>query len=1063
MKSNKKKKRSNKLFGIFLVLIIIAFVGVFYWQKEQNKYVLSTKSTAKKVAADQIVANYYTVHGQDNKCKDILGDFYIGMYYNEDNHLVMGCAPQKRINNHFTWAGGNKFVVKLKGVKKNDTYTCYKGSKDDKGKDHPMRIYPSGNKIKLYPAKDIVYGNTVCSKDKNYIVYNIDDLEDNGNAGASESASLDGENLQLTGTTTFDSSSIESYNATMTAEADDPQEFQQTDPSILSSAKGEGWETVGSLGNKQNFQTYQNAFYAAHPNEPKADKKGELSTKKNSTYTLYFTGETKEAAQKKDKDKFGKSKSIAMGCNYKLTSADIEAIEKYNRQSLIDSETGKITQYYYDSNNTKYYRGYWQHTDKISIYYKYHYLMKIKKKKTRTVVKEDASFKCKKTCTEIVKVEYGPPVQVDAGMCFEYRMKVSSVTNCTANPDKDVQKPTKPSKIKTCYLAPICGHGLRQAGPNDDFDACVNECDGGKYTESCSNKCYDEVYGESNSGSTLQEQVAYNNSDAPILKNIKDSERKNIKIWKYYYNDKNGNETDTLGKKCLPGQHYYGSSGYDWCTTKGTNTKAYINNNGGIGTKGSTKHAAGTGHIGIWYYFAHYNTKWFNYRYASDDNGRGFIRAQYNGRQCGDNCHWYTVKCKGKDQKFYVYFNYNVSNHFAQKKYRCPKMYVWNKAQQKYVAEQICTVDDLKVADYKNNVKLFKDQVDKKCVGKTSCTQTQATYTINFKYKKQGETEVTEVQFPLTKDKDRVYSEDKSNPALNRTPEVIIRYGGCYADASTRRWYLTEWTFPGTWLPTKGNSRKYGNNPGTRYHFVPGKVCIPTSLSTTNGEWARNYISALANNYKPQGAWKFGGQAYDKPSVTKTSYEGYNIYGEARTFGLFRWTFKISCFYALNVPDGPDVPGDPPTTTECPPNCGGSGEGDIRSVDTADPFLQNASTSKRVQYKNTRQIGFNWTADAKLNGFNDVVGGYNQNPETLLKHIQTTDQFSAKNLDFEFILDTNTLRSLRNEKDYTINEEKIKYENGVSHYTSSFLRKLRGTTKKFTQCNNSTCKVIGGK
>ena len=33
------------------------------------------------------------------------------------------------------------------------------------------------------------------------------------------------------------------------------------------------------------------------------------------------------------------------------------------------------------------------------------------------------------------------------------------------------------------------------SGPNDDFDACVNSCDGGKYTQSCINSCYESVYG----------------------------------------------------------------------------------------------------------------------------------------------------------------------------------------------------------------------------------------------------------------------------------------------------------------------------------------------------------------------------------------------------------------------------------------------------------------------------------------------------------------------------------------------------------------------------------------
>lgn len=34
------------------------------------------------------------------------------------------------------------------------------------------------------------------------------------------------------------------------------------------------------------------------------------------------------------------------------------------------------------------------------------------------------------------------------------------------------------------------------AGPNEDFDSCINNCDGGEYSQSCINSCYKEIYGE---------------------------------------------------------------------------------------------------------------------------------------------------------------------------------------------------------------------------------------------------------------------------------------------------------------------------------------------------------------------------------------------------------------------------------------------------------------------------------------------------------------------------------------------------------------------------------------
>ena len=62
-----------------------------------------------------------------------------------------------------------------------------------------------------------------------------------------------------------------------------------------------------------------------------------------------------------------------------MTAAQVKAIENHNKTELVGPD-GKITDYYYDKKNTTYYKGYWSHTDKVSIKYKYHYLVKTKKK-----------------------------------------------------------------------------------------------------------------------------------------------------------------------------------------------------------------------------------------------------------------------------------------------------------------------------------------------------------------------------------------------------------------------------------------------------------------------------------------------------------------------------------------------------------------------------------------------------------------------------------------------------------------------------------------------------------
>lgn len=103
---------------------------------------------------------------------------------------------------------------------------------------------------------------------------------------------------------------------------------------------------------------------------------------------------------------------------------------------------------------------------------------------------------CTITCEEAVEAEYGPPVASKAGMCFEYKVRVTSRTNCYMSA---ISEPPS-AEYSCCTPVPNCtsssGESYKQGGPNEDFDKCVKKCDGGKYSSSCSNKCYKEIYGD---------------------------------------------------------------------------------------------------------------------------------------------------------------------------------------------------------------------------------------------------------------------------------------------------------------------------------------------------------------------------------------------------------------------------------------------------------------------------------------------------------------------------------------------------------------------------------------
>ncbi|MBR2246985.1 MAG: hypothetical protein IKG58_04115 [Bacilli bacterium] len=139
---------------------------------------------------------------------------------------------------------------------------------------------------------------------------------------------------------------------------------------------------------------------------------------------------------------------------------------------------------YYSNVNYFYTKG---DAGKVTYTYKY---SNGRKDKTVTV--------CKKKCTEVLKAEYGPPVASKAGQCFEYKFKVTSYVKCEAEVTDNYPKE---SDYKTCTPPPECFNSslgtIRQGGPNDKYESCIKDCDGGKYSRKCSDKCYKKVYGES--------------------------------------------------------------------------------------------------------------------------------------------------------------------------------------------------------------------------------------------------------------------------------------------------------------------------------------------------------------------------------------------------------------------------------------------------------------------------------------------------------------------------------------------------------------------------------------
>lgn len=98
------------------------------------------------------------------------------------------------------------------------------------------------------------------------------------------------------------------------------------------------------------------------------------------------------------------------------------------------------------------------------------------------------------SCTETVSINYDQPKKVVAGTGFMYDATLTVTRKCTPIAIRTITKPERCTYGIECWGGPANHTGESGAGPNEEFDSCVNTCDGGKYTKDCIQKCYKKVY-----------------------------------------------------------------------------------------------------------------------------------------------------------------------------------------------------------------------------------------------------------------------------------------------------------------------------------------------------------------------------------------------------------------------------------------------------------------------------------------------------------------------------------------------------------------------------------------
>lgn len=658
-----------------------------------------------------------------------------------------------------------------------------------------------------------------------------------------------------------------------------------------------------------------------------------------------------------------------------------------------------------------------------------------------TEVKEAVT--CKRVCEEAVEVKYGPPVASKAGMCFEYKVKVVSRVTCSSESDVE-----KPKSYKVCTPYPYCYSGSwsgNQGGPNDEFDACIQSCDGGKYSKSCSNKCYKKVYGKNSGSSNDTFAMNLSNSASETALNNCANNNKNCK-----------------GNNC------YG---------------CYYRRNGSVYWYGLAKNIAIADRYGRLQYSSSYAPgKWYY------DNSWGLtseyhVYSQngiYKAPNCSDSCSW---RGCGSDTYLNKY-NYDSDYEINKKIYesavtQCQAMASCSESTAEFTIEADYSTSDKSGKTVVKTVKFpYSTEADKnvdtiKSTSKGWASDTKDNENTTFledgfdcKDAKTGESCTS-----CTMDKD-------GKCATDTTCDVLPANGfaGCY-DKNTKKTdrYRATWSFPGTWINLKTGeiSFKPISSSNTAWTKQSHKFCVPLDAEDVNTNWWNYYYYKITGKIPGLSSSDDGRITNCKTMYTDKVSESdidWNIRAKTTKFGYFGWDITVNCFYALNAHSMKST-----TTSETNSCVSNSSNYRVRSVD-----LNNLFPAQEGE--GSREPGFNWSSFADTNnGLNNK--NYLSTPSELVKIIQEKGNsvYSDEYLDYQFNITRDELRKMRNEvensgSNYTNFKNSDFYidSNGVGRYYSQKIRdnikdkKVPEKSSNALKCNNmknyssSACENIVG-
>ena len=593
---------------------------------------------------------------------------------------------------------------------------------------------------------------------------------------------------------------------------------------------------------------------------------------------------------------------------------------------------------------------------------------------------------CAVTCKEEIEVNFSDPVATQPGMCFQYLIEIKSKVVCDGN-----YTAPPPTRKQVCYPRPQCISGSYVGdvgGPNEEFDSCVQECDGGKYTQKCIDSCYSKVYEN-------------DNKSTKISTNNKFTKKEVIALSPFYNPSDNFYEARQMANSCP-------SDAQSLYAQKQKNPGGYYSGGSWINTDYPSGSLCSLGP----YYFSSLaqtqrtidlNNKSLSYSgiyggYFPDSNG--ILRENYGSTYCDDTCYW--VGSCGSDTV--------LTETLAQEQYE--------KDVEEYMSKkQAC---EQKAATCTNETTDYEIVVDNLDTNDSKDDEDKSDWQEEFTSSQKLNSTTVEGDFPSM---------------------VILTDGSC-EDGEDDPWhYHNIITFPGTWINNKTGQTVHSIQPGHEdfYTYVGNQYCTKLNSVPVNTAW---YDWKVNQNGDPSALTDS-----EKKQIEENL--DMNIRGHIDNYGYFGWDFDISCFYAVDTPtdDTEDCSPDNPDWPDCDPDnpSGGTDNNNETPVNSYDyrivaldnlfpnsvtptssgDISKNTRASKLINEveslrnnnattiaDTTREVGFNWTCAAT----NLENPDYIVQPVSLINQIQTLGDSIYEGdeyLDYHIRLTPETMNKVR--------------------------------------------------